>query len=127
MSSPERARILVADDEPLVRDVVSEALRAAGFDVVAVGDGAAAWTAWESSGPFDGVLLDEQMPGLTGRQLLARLRAAGETATALLLSGSLRLGEEERVALGVAKVLRKPIRMETLVRQMRMALGRATG
>ena len=68
-----RARILVADDEDSLRWVLEKGLRQAGYEVVAVKDGAAALTAFEAE-PFDLVFLDVRMPGVDGLTALGRLR-----------------------------------------------------
>lgn len=118
-------RLLLAEDDDLLREIVREGLEAEGFEVVDARDGEAAFAIFTSSGPFDVLLLDEEMPRLTGRQLLARLRASGQRVTALLVSGNLELSEEERATLGVGPVLRKPISLDELSREIRRVLGAA--
>src|SRR5262245_25876065 len=100
-------RVLVAEDDEFLREILQEGLEAEGFDVVPAVDGSQALELFLSSGPYDAVLLDDEMPRLTGRKVLARLREAGERVAALLLSGSLALDEDERAGLGVGAVLRK--------------------
>jgi two-component system nitrogen regulation response regulator GlnG len=68
-----RARILVADDEDSLRWVLEKGLRQAGYEVVAVKDGAAALNAFEAE-PFDLIFLDVRMPGVDGLTALGRLR-----------------------------------------------------
>jgi len=87
--------------------------------VVAAEDGVAALERFHASGPFDVLLIDEEMPGLTGRQLLSRIRAEGGSVPALIISGNLHLAPEECAALGVAEVLRKPISFQDLARALR--------
>ena len=72
-------RILLAEDEPALRDLLSGA-QGEGSDVVAAADGRddRASRPWSS----DALLLDEDMPGLKGRQALARLRSATGNAGA---------------------------------------------
>jgi CheY-like chemotaxis protein len=98
----------VAEDDDLLREIVCAGLVDAGFDVIAAQDGVSALELFRAHGPYDALLLDEEMPHLTGRQLLARLRAGGERVAALLISGNLEIDEDERESLGVGPVLRKP-------------------
>jgi CheY-like chemotaxis protein len=115
-------RILVAEDEAPLREILSEGLREEGFEVVAAADGAQALELFRSAGPFDLLLLDEEMPRLTGRRLLARLRAQGEDVAAVLLSGNLELTPEEQVCLRVGPALRKPMSFTDLSRAIRAAI-----
>jgi CheY-like chemotaxis protein len=117
-----RPRILLAEDEPALRDLLVEALRGEGFDVVAAADGAEAIELFSTRGPFDALLLDEDMPGLKGRQALARLRSAGTLVPAVICSGRLDMGRDECVRLGVRFVLRKPCTLASLVSAIRATL-----
>jgi DNA-binding response OmpR family regulator len=67
------ARIVVADDDPDIRDLVVFKLRQAGHDVEAVEDGAAAVAASQASAP-DLVVLDVMMPGMGGLDATRALR-----------------------------------------------------
>lgn len=68
------ARILVADDDSDIRDLLVLMLRSAGHEVDAIADGAAAIEAWEAA-DFDLVLLDWQMPRVDGLGVLRHIRA----------------------------------------------------
>jgi len=116
-------RLLVAEDDQSLREILQEGLEAEGFDVVPAIDGAQALELFRSSGPYDAVLLDDEMPRLTGRKVLARLREAGECVAALLLSGNLVLDEKEKKGLGVGAVLRKPVSIKELTAAIRRALA----
>ena len=70
-------RILVADDDAHIRDVVEFALRKAGHDVAVVGDGAAAFEAFEKSVP-DLIVLDVGMPRMDGLEVCRRVRRTSE-------------------------------------------------
>ncbi len=122
-SEAPRPRILVADDDDLLRRFLLTGLRAAGFDVVAAADGSEALGLFHQWGPFDLVLLDEEMPRLSGREVLRTLRAEGATLPALLFSGSLMLSDAERELLGVGPVVQKPCGLETLVEALCEALA----
>jgi DNA-binding response OmpR family regulator len=70
-----RSRVMIADDDPDIRVLVSIAVTRAGLDLVAVTeDGDAAWEALLEHRP-DLAVLDVSMPGMTGLELCARARA----------------------------------------------------
>lgn len=71
----DRGRILVADDEPHIRRILTTLLEAAAFRVDPVADGPAALDRLESDGHYDLVLLDLMMPGASGLEVLSRLRS----------------------------------------------------
>jgi len=116
-------RILVADDDDLLRRFLLTGLRAAGFDVVAAADGSEALGLFREQGPFDVLLLDEEMPELSGRAVLRRLRIEQETLPAVLFSGDLMLTEAEQDALGVSALVRKPCGLAALVEALCQALA----
>ncbi len=72
-------RILVVDDNEALRENLVEALVLEGYDVASEPDGAAALRRLERE-PFEGVLLDLMMPGMDGREVLARIRQDGRHA-----------------------------------------------
>lgn len=74
MSDSERIRILVADDDRDIRELVTFKLAQAGYDVKAVDDGSQAIAAIESWDP-DLAILDVMMPGMSGIDVLRRVRA----------------------------------------------------
>jgi CheY-like chemotaxis protein len=68
-------RILVVDDEPMVRALIARALADEGYEVVAVTDGHAALDAARSAEvEFDLIVTNNYMPGLSGPELIARVR-----------------------------------------------------
>jgi CheY-like chemotaxis protein len=69
------ARILVVDDEPMVRALIVRALTDEGYEVVAVANGRAALDAARGAEVgFDLIVTNNYMPGLTGPELVARVR-----------------------------------------------------
>jgi CheY-like chemotaxis protein len=115
-------RVLVAEDEAPLREILAEGLRDEGFEVVTATDGIDALDRYRRDGPFDVLLLDEEMPRLTGRRLLSRLRADGELVAAVLLSGNLELDPDEQARLGVGPALRKPVSLTELSRAIERAV-----
>src|SRR5262249_27988879 len=70
-------KVLVADDDPVWRELLQTALRNWGYEVVAVSDGNAAWQALQGNDAPELVILDWIMPGLEGDQLCRQIRQAG--------------------------------------------------
>ena len=86
-----RTRVLIADDDPDIRALVSIAVTRAGLDLVAVTeDGDTAWAALTQHRP-DLAVLDVSMPGMTGLEVCARARAdafLAKTRIVLLSAGA---------------------------------------
>jgi two-component system, cell cycle response regulator CpdR len=69
------SRILIVDDEPMVRALIARALTDDGYEVVAVANGRAALDAARGAdAAFDLIITNNYMPGLSGAELVARVR-----------------------------------------------------
>lgn len=79
------AKVLLVDDEDLVRKVVRVVLEAEGHDVLEAADGEAAVAAVSSDAP-DVVVLDLMMPGEDGIETCRRIKAAGSASRVLVLT-----------------------------------------
>jgi len=116
------ARVLVADDEDDIRDLVCLAVgRAGGLVLRSVADGNAALAAARADLPQLAVL-DVSMPGATGLAVCAALRADPTTAgiAILLLSAGASTADIARgLAAGADAYLPKPFSVAALVRQIR--------
>ncbi len=115
-----RARVLVVDDDPAIRDCLRMICEDEGHSVVVAATAAEALDA-AAAGPFTAVLLDVNLPDEDGFTVLESLRAMeAHAATAvILLTGSLVDGWEERaLALGATDFVTKPIRLEELARRL---------
>jgi DNA-binding response OmpR family regulator len=121
MVERKRYRVLAAEDDPHLRDMLHDGLSLEGFDACCVEDGREARERFGSSGPYDVLLLDDRMPHVTGRELVRELRAAGEDVPALIYSGNCELDEAECAALRL-HVLRKPLPMAEISRALRRAI-----
>ncbi|MGE0865691.1 MAG: PleD family two-component system response regulator [Vicinamibacterales bacterium] len=73
-------RVLVADDEPVSRTVVGAMLKKAGYEVSYACDGEQAWAQLSTATPPAIALLDWEMPGLKGPEVVERIRARGDQA-----------------------------------------------
>ncbi len=126
-ASPRRARILVIDDERLVRDTLVRALRQDGHEVLLASGGVEGVTlysgAWRD---LDLVVLDMVMPDLGGREVHAALTRINPEVRVVLSSGyTLEGAMTDAVAGGRAWVLQKPYALEDLRRVVGEALGAA--
>lgn len=81
-----RLRILVVDDDPSVRTVIAAGLRGDGHDVQTVNDGVRALTL-HSEQPFDAVVADLVMPGMTGRELATAIKRLNSSTPVILVTG----------------------------------------
>ncbi len=125
MSSRERAtRLLLVDDDALLRGMAAKTLQHAGFETCAAADGEGALAQFAQE-PFDLVLLDLVMPGLDGYEVCRRLRAmeSGAQVPILMLTG---LNDTESIELaydrGATDFITKPINWTLLSHRVRYAL-----
>ncbi len=119
----EMATVLIVDDEPIVRDVVSRYLNHAGFDTLEAADGTAARTAIVQSPP-DLVLLDVMLPGVDGLELCRWIRERGDLPVIMLTA---RGEEADRVVgleLGADDYVTKPFSPRELAARVRSVLRR---
>jgi CheY-like chemotaxis protein len=109
-------RILVVDDETAIVNVLCQALRVLRYDVRAATDAEEAWRMFAAAPEgFDLVICDLTMPGLTGPELAARMRARRPGLPVILSSGFSSGPPLERArAMGITDFLPKPITMEQL-------------
>ena len=108
------ARILVVDDDPGVRWVTVECLRGIGYSVVEADCGRAALRLLKGGDPFDLVIIDQVMPGLSGKVTARLARRTLPGLRVLFISGYAGMDEDGREA-GDDIWLRKPFRTEILV------------
>src|SRR4051794_28647185 len=119
-------RIVVADDDRDVLDLVRVRLQAAGYDVAAAADGHAGLEAISAQRPALAVL-DVTMPRLGGLELTRRLRVAPATARLPIILLAARTSEEEIAqgyAAGADAYLPKPFRANELVALVAVLLAR---
>jgi PAS domain S-box-containing protein len=110
-------RVLVVDDEALVRAAVTQTLRGAGYEVLEAADGEAALRVLFAEGDaIDLVLLDESMPKLSGRGVLEGMRT--RRVDVPVIGWTAHVGVME----GVRAVLNKPVTSATLLRTVRQVL-----
>ncbi|QSB16451.1 response regulator [Natronosporangium hydrolyticum] len=123
------SRILVVDDDPGIVQLISFRLTRSGFEVDTAADGESALGRIRDTPP-DLVLLDILMPGLSGLDVLAEIRASEQTAqlpvimlTAKTLEGDIELGFER----GATDYIVKPFSPRELVSRVNAAIARTGG
>jgi DNA-binding NtrC family response regulator len=108
-------RVLVVDDEFLIRWSIAETLGAAGHQVTEAQDAASALAALEATPDPDVVLLDFRLPDSNDLGLLAKIRRLAPTSSVVMMTA---FGTPEVTAgaleLGACKVLSKPFNMHDL-------------
>jgi len=103
-------RVLVADDDPDARHILSTYLTHHGYQVLAADNGDQAWEMAMSNGP-DLALLDVVMPGLSGVELLERLKTLDPAPEVILLTAYATVAQAvEAIKLGAFDYLTKPLR-----------------
>jgi len=119
------ARILVIDDEELVRRTVTRMLATGGHEVREAHDGATGLGLWHHESA-DLVITDIAMPDMTGFELISALRAEGATVPIVAISGSVVVSDLEVIgraqALGGVQLLTKPFSREQLTAAVASAL-----
>jgi two-component system, OmpR family, response regulator len=121
------ARLLVVDDEPTLRELLSATLRFAGFTVASAATGAEALAAAADQAP-DLVLLDVMLPDMEGFDVVRRLRERGRPVPVLFLTA--RDAPEDKInglTLGGDDYVTKPFDLEELIARIRAILRRAGG
>ncbi len=117
-------RILVVEDEPLVREVLGVYLQEDQHHVVVAVNGRDGLDKFKTEGPFDLVMTDRAMPEMNGDQLAAEIKRLNPKQPIVLLTGfgDLMTGAGEQPP-GVDLVVSKPFTLATL----RSAMSKATG
>lgn len=115
-------RVLIAEDDEGIRQLVAIALRDGGFDVTAVADGAKAWRELGCQ-HYDLLITDHNMPELTGGDLIGKIRAAGLSLPIILASGSFTLETlEAPIRQRISAFLPKPYGLVELIEATRRIL-----
>ncbi len=115
------ARILLVEDHPVNQELACELLSRAGMQVVLAADGQQALDALAHNGPFDGVLMDCQMPVMDGYTATQRLRANPEwkqLPVIAMTASALAEDRQRALASGMNAHIAKPINVESMLRTM---------
>ncbi len=117
--------IMVIDDEAGVRELLSDALKLAGFETVAAADAMVAQTLLRTVKP-DLLIVDINMPMMDGFEFIERIRGNGDNTPALMLSARGDRADITRgLTLGADDYVTKPFGLEELVLRVRAILRRS--
>ncbi|RPJ74203.1 MAG: sigma-54-dependent Fis family transcriptional regulator, partial [Acidobacteria bacterium] len=117
-----KARILVIDDEPAIRDSLKMILEYEGYEFVGAPSGADGIAQIERESP-DLVFLDVKMPGMDGIEALTRIKVIAETLPVVMISGhATRETAFQAAKLGAYGFIEKPLSSEDVLLQIRNGL-----
>jgi DNA-binding response OmpR family regulator len=124
-SSNETAHILVVDDEGAIRYSVSKTLQRVGYEVSEAASGEEALDMMRND-HFDVILTDIRMPGLTGVELLKKIKEVSPDAIVILMTGYASLGTAvEALRLGAHDYLIKPSSSQDIRQSVAQGIDRA--
>jgi DNA-binding NtrC family response regulator len=103
--------VLLVDDEPTLRRVISRSLSRVGFEVTCAENGHVAWQLVKER-PYDVILSDVRMPVMSGPELLAKVCGEMPGIPVILISGSGEIrNKQQAVENGAFDFLSKPVRL----------------
>ena len=115
-------RALVVDDNPVNLELIAVLLEAEGFDVTSVRDAEEALASLQAEGTPDIFVLDVQLPGMSGLDLLRRLRSHSRTSTVcavIVTSYAMETDRQMAEAAGCDSYFTKPIDTRQFASQVR--------
>lgn len=118
-------RVLVVDDEPMVRDVLSRYLERNGFEVDAAADGEGALAAFDAQRP-DLVLLDLMLPRVDGFEVFRRIRAQADSPVIMITARGETTDRIVGLDVGADDYISKPFSPGEVVARVRSVLRRAS-
>ena len=120
-----RGRILVVDDEPVIRSLLSSQLESLGYEVISAEDGEIALEIYRKEiHGINLVLLDMVMPKLSGIETFLKLKDINPDIKVIFCSGFSHQGDLEKLyQQGALAFLHKPYRISTLASAIKQALG----
>jgi CheY-like chemotaxis protein len=121
--------ILLADDDPILREIAGEYLRQAGFTVTLAVDGSEALKAAKAVA-FDLIITDMVMPNLDGIELLQALKSTSPATPVVGISGGIAGANADLLlraarAVGAVSVLSKPLARDKFLQHVTAALRAA--
>lgn len=120
-------RLLLVEDEELLRNQLQKQLRDAGYAVDAVADGKEGYF-MGSEYPFDLAIIDLGLPQMNGVEIIKSLRSDGKTLPIIILTARERWQDKvEGLEAGADDYLTKPFQLEELLARLNALLRRSTG
>jgi len=120
--------VLIADDEVHIVQVVAIKLRNNGYTVISASNGTEALEMIRST-PCDAVITDYQMPGMTGLELIEKLRsdpATASTPVIMLTARGFAIDQDQKDRLAIAHFLSKPFSPRELLVSLEETLSATT-
>jgi two-component system response regulator RegX3 len=117
-------RILIADDEPSVRDSVGYALAQEGFEVMSAADGEEAAERVNDGIPYDLLILDIMMPGQSGLDICREVRSRSAVPIILLTAKDAEVDKVVGLEVGADDYVTKPFSVRELLGRVRAQLRR---
>jgi two-component system, OmpR family, response regulator RegX3 len=117
-------RVLIADDEPSVRDSVTYALQQEGYEVTPAVDGTDAEAKIAGDMPFDLLILDIMMPGRSGLDLCREVRARSAVPIIILTAKDAEVDKVVGLEVGADDYVTKPFSVRELLGRVRAQLRR---
>lgn len=124
-----RARLLVVDDDPIVREITAEGLESEGYAVLSAADGPAALAMLDAAEVVDVIICDLSMPGMDGLAVIRKAQRRQQGLPAVLLTGFITNAAEIAVSgalSGSFSLLRKPATVSQLAERVAMLLEAQT-
>jgi two-component system response regulator ResD len=119
-------RVLIVDDEPIVREILGRYLARSGYEVETAADGEQALTVIETTAP-DLVLLDLMLPGLDGLEVFSRIRDRAPTPVIMLTAKGEEADRVVGLEMGADDYVTKPFSPREVVARVRSVLRRIDG
>lgn len=127
---PNQTRVLLVDDDPKIRELMTTSLAGYGFDVIAVANGEDMFALFRRGERFDVLLLDVMLPGEDGLTLCNRVRTPGKPNTQIPIIFLSALGETMDRILGLEMggddYIVKPFQTREVVARIKALLRRTT-
>ncbi len=121
-----KIKILMADDEPEILQIMAKKIRMEGYEVITASDGLQAWDLIVSDSP-DVILLDLTMPGMDGFAVLKKLREtppSNKWQPVIIISGLNELGDMQKgLSLEADHYITKPCRIDDILRAIRLMIS----
>ena len=111
-------KILIAEDDPLIRNLFKEILKSKGYDIIVAVDGEDALKVYtELKEKPDIIVLDFKMPKRDGLQVTQEILQRDPSSNILMITGDPRVDQQELVSRGVI-FKEKPVRMDDFLREI---------
>jgi two-component system, sensor histidine kinase and response regulator len=125
--APHPRRILLVEDEPLIRQLYTELLNDPDYEVDTAENGAVAWDALQKKG-YELLITDNEMPQVSGVELVKKVRAAHMALAVIMVSGTMPTAElNQHPELHLAATLPKPFNITEFTDMVKKVLGTVDG